>query len=27
VQLEHAAGVSSLTRMFKGFLEKLGIEL
>lgn len=26
VQPEHAAGVSSLTRMFKGFLEKLGIE-
>jgi len=27
VQPEHAAGVSSLTRMFKGFLEKLGVEL
>jgi len=25
VQPEHAAGVSSLTRMFKGFLEKLGL--
>jgi len=26
VQPEHAAGVSSLTRMFKSFLEKLGFE-
>jgi hypothetical protein len=25
VQPEHAAGVSSLTRMFRGFLEKLGM--